>query len=137
MALSANQYGIVYVGLMDGKLQYKRSVAVLVAEAFLPEAADAFDTPIHLDGDKANCRVDNLLWRPYWFARKYHRQFYERISVNRGIEDVATGEWFHNSLEAAARYGLLDRDIGYALGKGLPVWPTQQRFQLTDLRGRF
>jgi hypothetical protein len=86
MRLSHNQYNILYVGLVSGRRQYKRSVAVLVAEAFLPdyERTEPFDTPIHLNGDKADCRAHNLMWRPFWFAVKYHRQF-QRGPHIRGI----------------------------------------------------
>lgn len=141
MRLSENQYGIVYVGFMTrGDKQYKRSVAVLVAEAFLPDydRPEPFDTPIHLDGDKANCRADNLIWRPFWFAVKYHRQFRTGyVHIRTPIEDERTGEQFRDSLEAAATFGLLDRDIRLAIEDGTTVWPTYQRFRIVDAPGRY
>src|SRR5690348_13611375 len=96
MAMSRNQFGIVNVGLVVGRKQYKRSVALLVAEAFLPTwESEVFTSPIHLNGDREDCRAENLMWRPRWFAIKYHRQFRTgRISVRKTLEDVSTGERF-------------------------------------------
>lgn len=137
MRLSVNQFGIVYVGLMDGPTQYKRSVAVLVADAFLPDfdRPDSFDTPIHLDGDKTNCSYDNLKWRPFWFALKYHRQFRSgRIHIRTTIEEEKTGERFRNSMSAAVAYGLLELEVAISTETGEAVWPTYQKFHVVDDR---
>src|SRR4051794_2006535 len=109
MALSRNQYGILYVGLTYGREQFKRSVAVLVADHFLPTfESDAFDTPIHLNGDRSDCRAENLMWRPRDFAIRFHKQFRnDRILVKKTIEDLKTGERFRNSMAVAQRFGLL------------------------------
>jgi hypothetical protein len=132
MALSRNQYGFVYVGLTHGREQLKRSVAVLVAELFLPTwESDAFDTPIHLNGDRSDCRVENLMWRPRDFAIRYHKQFRnDRIAVRATIEDEKTGQRFRNSMAAAQRFGLLDYDIARAIDTRSEVWPTYQRFRI-------
>ena len=132
MALTRNQRGILMVGLVRDGVQYKRSVTVLVADAFLePHKLPAFDTPVNLDGDRTNNEVENLVWRPRWFAVKYAQQFY---SSERGflvpIEDIATGETFPTSWEAATKYGLLDREILTATINHTFVWPTYQRFRV-------
>lgn len=126
------QHGMVQVGLMYDGMQYKRGVALLVARAFLePPALSTFDTPINLDGDRRNNHVSNLMWRPRWFAIKYHRQFYNNVlGFDEPIMDVESGERFHNSLEAATKYGLLDREILTATLNRTYVWPTYQRFRL-------
>lgn len=138
MALSRNQYGILYVGLVQGREQYKRSVAVLVAELFLPTwESDAFDTPIHLNGDRTDCRVENLMWRPRDFAIRYHKQFRnDRVLIKRTIEDEKTGERFRNSKAVAQRFGLLEYDIERAIEMRSPVWPTFQNFRIVADRDR-
>lgn len=139
MALSRNQYGIINVGLVVGRKQYKRSVALLVADAFLPTwESEAFRTPIHLNGDKSDCRAENLMWRPRWFAAKYHRQFKTgRIAVRKSIMDEKTGRVFRNSLAAAQAFGLLDDDIKFAIDRGETVWPTYQTFRVVRDKPRY
>lgn len=127
-----NQSGTVYVGLNRDTIQHKRSVALLVADAFLQRPQDSsFDTPINLDGVRLNNDIENLVWRPRWFAVKYHQQFH---NGSRGfvvpIQDVDTGEWFPNSWEAAVKYGLIDREILIATLNRTYVWPTYQKFSV-------
>ena len=130
MALNENQYGVVQVGLMrDGK-QFHRSVPLLVAKAFLPSVHGPFDTPINMDGDRHNNRLENLTWRPRWFAIKYNRQFrypYEN-PIMSPIVDLKTNEVSENSLECAKRYGLLEQDLVLSILNRTYVWPTYQKF---------
>lgn len=108
-----NQYGLLQVGLMDEGVQRHRSVPLLVAKAFLPELPGPFDTPINLDGDRHNNQVDNLVWRPRWYAVKYNQQFrhpYE-FPINELIMDLKTHEISQNSFDCATRYGLLEEDV--------------------------
>ena len=130
--ITVNQLGIPYVGLTKHFVHYKRAVAPLVARAFLtPPYQAAFDTPINLDGDRLNTGVENLMWRPRWFAVKYHRQFYiDRIGVRSVIEDVETEERFDTSFHAAIRFGLIDLDILRGIYRDEPVWPTLQKFRI-------
>lgn len=133
MALLVNQHGVVSVGLTSNRIQHKRSLALLVAEAFIPRLPqhEAFDTPINLNGDRLDNRVVNLMWRPRWFAVKYFQQFKDPA---RGfvvpIEEVTTGERFANSWEASTKYGLLDREIMIATMNRTYVWPTYQKFRV-------
>lgn len=132
MSLSLNQHGIVQVGLMRNGRQYKRSVTVLVANAFLPKPSglDAFDTPIHLDGDRTNNDVHNMMWRPLWFAVRYHAQFgrSSHMRIVKPIHDLATGKVYQNSFEAAITHGILEREIALSVINGTHVFPTFQRF---------
>lgn len=130
LALNQNQSGLVQVGMVrDGK-QHHRSVPLLVAKAFMPRHTEPFDTPINLDGNRFNNRVDNLRWRPRWFALKYHRQFvFQHLrTLDVPIIDLETEEIFDNSFECARRYGLLENDIVNGILNDEPVWPTHQRF---------
>lgn len=130
----ANQSGTVMVGLCRGSIQHKRSVALLVAQEYLRiKPHPAFDTPINLDGDRFNNSVHNLMWRPRWFALKYHQQF-ERGSalILAPIQDRDSKEWFETSLDAAVKYGLLDTDILTSTINRSVVWPSFQRFRRSN-----
>lgn len=134
ISTTTNQYGYAQVGLVRDGRQYKRGLAVLVAETFLPAPPTHQSiTPINVNGDRTDCSVDNLMWRPRWFAVKYHRQFDEPPrGFRKPIVDVKTGEEFPTSWEAAVKYGLLDREILLATLNRTHVWPTYQEFQLID-----
>lgn len=125
---SQTKAGLVKVGLVSGGVQYTRSVAVLVAEAFVLGRSDIFNTPIHMDGDQTNNRADNLMWRPRWFAWKYFRQFDEPRRGNRAIVDIHSGREYKNLFEAATTHGLLTQDIAKAISLKAPVFPTKQYF---------
>lgn len=132
LSQSQTQWGLMNVGMMRDGIQYHRSVPLLVANAFLPIRPDPFDTPINLDGDRRNNHVDNLVWRPRWFAVKYNRQFrypYHNPIVHP-LVDTKTGEVSSNSFEAAKRYGLLEEDLVISILTRTYVWPTYQEFSL-------
>jgi len=132
LSLNPNQFGVMQVGMMREGEQRHRSVPLLVAKAFIPNPGGAFDTPINLDGDRANNAVENLLWRPRWFAIKYNQQFRMHHShrINTPIVDLKTGEVSENSLECAKRYGLLEDDLILSILNRTYVWPTYQEFGL-------
>lgn len=126
MALTINQRGITYVGLMKDGVQLKRSVAVLTARAYLDIPQHVmFDTVIHLDGDRQNCAAHNLMWRPHHFTINYMRQFREDPAWRMPVYCPETEELFYNSREMATRYGLLERDIVTAMVNEWMVWPTK------------
>lgn len=128
MKISVNGRGIPIVGMMFNGTQYKRSVPVLVAQAFLePPIHESFDSVIHLDADRRNCRASNLMWRPHWFTVRYHRQFKEpaRMKFHTRVYCPETDEWFEDSTHMAMTYGLLDRDIVAAHIHGDMIWPTR------------
>lgn len=128
--------GILYVPLYGGPSKTK-SVKLLVAHAFLDRPDYAMDekvfaTAINKDGDKTNNRVDNLAWRPLWFAVKYSRQFLvpSEIEKKGPVFDTATNQEYENVYAAAVAFGLLFRHVyrsGYA---EVPVFPTQQIFSI-------
>lgn len=134
LELNQNQFATVYVGLFREGTQYHRSVALLVAKAFMPRKFEAYDTPINLDGDRWNNRVDNLVWRPRWFAIRYNQQF--RIPyihpIPTPIKDLKTGEVSENSFACATRYGLLESDLVLSIWNRTYVWPTFQEFGILE-----
>lgn len=136
LVLTENQQGVVKVGLVNpDRKQETRSVALLVAQHHLekPPAAsiDIFDTPINLDGDRHNNQVTNLMWRPRWFAIKYHKQFDEgsRVGYKTPIQVLSTGDIYPNSMAAAIRYGILAEDTVKSVIHNTYVFPTFQKFK--------
>ena len=129
-----NQYGVPYVGLMREWRQCIRSLPRLVATAFLPMPNAIFDTPINLDGDRTNCSVDNLMWRPRWYAIYYVNQFKDRYDhpIDAPVRAIETEEVFEDSLHAACRYGLLEREVVLSVLNHTPTWPTYQMFELAN-----
>lgn len=134
LSLNDNQFGVQQVGLMRGGQQHHRSVPLLVAKTFLMPVAGPFDTPINLDGDRHNNRLENLTWRPRWFAIRYNQQFrhpYEN-PILAPVVDLKSGEVSDNSLECAKRYGLLEKDLVLSILNRTYVWPTYQEFGVFD-----
>lgn len=135
LSQSVNQYGVVMVFLRKNGQQYTRGVAKLVATAFLePHPQPAFDTPIHLDGDRTNSHVRNLAWRPRWFAISYHRQFAQRPPDSDGIPviNTTTGEEFDSHWEVAMKYGALPAEVLLAAHNRTYVFPVYQEFRLLE-----
>lgn len=130
MRLSTNSRGIVIVGMVRNGIQHKRSVAVMVAKNFVLKPREDFTSLINLDGDRYNIAADNLMWRPLWFAQRYHSQFRGIASFTTPIVELKTGEEFVDSWDAAIKYGLLDRDIYNSALYRTYVFPTFQRFRL-------
>lgn len=128
--------GIIYVPLYGGPEKTK-SVKVLVARAFLDHGdldPKVFDTPINKDGDKSNNRVDNLAWRPRWFAVKYSRQFLSPHPNSHvgPVYDKATNAMYDNVYTVAVTFGLLIRHIYRSTYAETPVFPTQQVFSIPN-----
>lgn len=131
--LSINQYGIVKISLYkNGRELVTRSVALLVANAFVEGKTDIFDTPIHIDGDRLNCRADNMMWRPRWFAVQYHRQFDSEdfYKMNVRIVDEDTGQVYESVREACMDLGLYYNDVYRSYIHGEPTRFLRRRFRL-------
>jgi hypothetical protein len=132
--LTKNYQGIIKVNIEHDGVWTTRSVAVLVAKAFVFCDQEEFDTLIHFDGDKSNCHVDNLAWRPRWFAIKYHRQFSNetfnnftgRIAIHKSDES------FIGFKDPSIKYGLLWTSIRKSCIEGGPVFPINQEFFFID-----
>jgi len=135
---SVNQHGIPHVLFVKDRIQYRRTVALLVANAFLPRYReeldnypDHFDTPINLNGDRLDNCVENLMWRPRWFVVKYHQQMKNGPRTNypsRPIMDEDTEEIYSSQWEAATKLGLLEGDIVVAVFNKEAVFPGGYRF---------
>jgi hypothetical protein len=134
LAPKVNQYGVVYVGLMKNGRQRQRSIARLVAYAFLHRRRGPMDTPINKNGDRFDNRVENLAWRPRWYAVKYNHQFrnpYEN-PIQAAIRNIETDESYKDSWDCAISNGLLERDVVLSILNRTYTAITFQRFELLD-----
>ena len=124
--------GHTSVGLMGLEpTNVRRSITRLVADYFMePPPHNAFDTPVHLNGNVPDCHLYNLMWRPRWFAVKFHAQFRDPFYIPDQIADRDTGTVYDNPLHAAQANGLLIDDIMNSLLHETNVWPTNQVFDL-------
>ena len=135
VTVSMNRTGSVYVSLWRDNRANSRSLPLLVASTFLDAPQhESFDAAINLNGVRRDCRAENLMWRPTWFARKYHQQF---RNGQRGFKIpvilLDTGEIFPTSWEAAVKYGLLDSDILARTYNNEKVWPYNYSFRPVDM----
>ena len=132
-----NQVGVPFVMLMkENDKHYSRSLPLLILKTLDPNEGpdDPFDTPINLDGNRMNCELDNLMWRPRWFAIQYHQQFKDpfHTPINAPLRAIDEEEVHSCSLDVAKRYGLLERDVVLSVVNRTYVWPTYQVFEVLD-----
>lgn len=103
-----NKQGVMMVGMMRDGQQHIRSVARLVGNAFVDQEHRTFNTIIHLNGDKEDCRSFNLKWRSRPFALQYHAMLQEdplRISVY--VPQL--GESYGSLRELCTKYGMVEQ----------------------------
>lgn len=133
---SHNQQGHLKVNLVKNGETYTRNVNHIVAKAFLPAPMRPdFISIIHLDGNKENCSAPNLMWRPRYFAIKYHLQFETPLFVQSHVPviDIRTGEKYARIQDAVVKCGLLFTDIMIATHELTYVWPTYQEFRKLEV----
>lgn len=126
-----NLDGTCYVGMARAGKQRRRSLALLVANAFVPKLSGRveFDRPVHLDGDQTNNRATNLVWRPHWFMVAYYRQILTgKIGSDMPVIEKRKLEIFPNTFEAALAYGLLESQVISSATTGTFTFPTFQYF---------
>lgn len=125
MVLSPTQQGDLTVGLVRNGIQYRRSVKVLVAEAFVRGKTVIFDTPVQVDGNKENLHYMNIEWRPRWFAWEYTHQFNNiQPWYHRGpILDVVNNLQYDSVIQASVATASLAKHIYAAIGTNTAVFP--------------
>lgn len=105
-----NLQGIAMASLMRDEVRLTRSVALIVAQAYLrPPLNEAYNSVIHLNGDRGDCSANNLMWRPRWYAIKYHKMF-DVAPINVSVAIEQTGEIFGTLREACMKYGLIEQE---------------------------
>jgi len=108
----------------DGR-RYRRSVKVLVAEAFVEGKDGLFDTPVLLNQVRWDLRAENIVWRPRWFAWRYTRQFQEPRGwhFTTPVLEVFSNTEYDHIFHAATTHGLLCNDIHNSVYNDRRVYP--------------
>lgn len=113
---------------LDG-VQVTRSLSVLVSTAFIPPRSN-WNTPIHLDGDLHNCRVDNLDWRPRWFALRHTEQFRIPLPEYEGpVRDVSSKRVYDDLWSVVFSCGLLYMELVRAIAIKTYVFPNMRTYE--------
>ena len=131
MTYSPTQYGDLTVGMMKNGKQWRRSVKVLVAKAWVPGESLIFDTVINKDSDRRNNHYTNLAWRPRWFAWKYHHQFYAPPTwAHHGPVMCVETQYVYDSIGAVAvEEGVMMDDVRKSITFGTRVFPTGHTYK--------
>lgn len=131
LSRSKNREGISKVAMISDEGRYTtRSVAIIVAKAFIPQDNEAFNAPINCNGDRMDCRAENLLWRPRWHAVHFHRQFHHpgfRRQIR--LENIKTGERYRLLADPCVQYGLRYVDIIMSYTNHEPAFPTWHEYR--------
>jgi hypothetical protein len=109
--------------------QVRRGLALLILSTFLPSPRPDFTTPIHLDGDLMNCRVNNLAWRPRWFAMQHTQQFTQDHGETGAVRNITTGVVYENVWAVVFTFGVLYNDVVKSIVNKTYVFPIMQCFE--------
>lgn len=98
--------GYKQVCLHDNKKQYTRKVARMVGDTFLEKESDDLDIT-YRDGDKLNCRADNLEYctRKELINRTYENGREQTHKMKR-VRCVETGEVYNSIRECSESTGI-------------------------------
>lgn len=133
---SLTRDGAVKITLYKDGEPCTRSLARLVAKAHLynDHDPDVFDTPIHLDNDLRNNHVNNLMWRPRWFATKYQHQYWnENYRTSKvAVVDEQREEVYGSVMDVCQKFGLLFIDVLESCNTGTFVFPTWKTFRFVQ-----
>ena len=136
MAISFTQHKHAKITLTNHQHErHTRSVAQLVADAFVRQPNMLCDQIIVLDGDFSNVRADNLAWRPRWFAWKYTRQLktdqpnhYKNLAVLNTMDNIV----YESIVQAGMSEGLLFDDIWQSTYRRTEVFPHGIIFEIFE-----
>lgn len=136
MSTSVTNHGHPKITLTDDDGErYTRSLALLVAEAFVPGRDHISDQVVVLDGDLNHIEANNLVWRPRWFAWKYTRQLKTEQPMhykNLPVVDVSTDIEYDSIVHAGISLGLLFTSIWRSTYTGHIVYPTDSVFEVLE-----
>lgn len=135
ISVSYNREGVAKVTLVgeDGR-KYCRSLGLLIVNTFTPHHSPLFTNVVHLNGDRTDLRIENLVLRPHWFAVLYNRQFKPgyKVGYNAPIRDRDTGIEYPNSMAVSTTFGVLDREIFVSILNRTYLFPTNQMFEFVE-----
>lgn len=135
MSISYTAHGHAKITLSDGRERKTRSVALLVAQAFVEPPHPVCDHVMVLNGDHHDLRPENLVWRPRHFVWHYSRQFKVPTPLyctTLSVEEVQTGRTWDNIVEASMACGLLMEDVWRSTYSGDPVFPLMTQFRVIE-----
>lgn len=135
MRVSQSNHGHTKVTLQNGRGRFTRSVAQLVAEAFVEAPNLLCDNLMILDGELKNVRADNLAWRPRTFAWKYtHQLKVEQPDhyYHLPVLNTTTNSKYRAIVEAGVMEGLLFDDIWRSTYTGKPTYPYGCVFEIIE-----
>jgi hypothetical protein len=136
MSLSHTIYGHKKITLTayDGT-RHTRSVALLVAVAFVEPPNALCDNVMVLDGNLSNVAASNLVWRPRWFVWKYSRQLKIEQPIhyrNLHVANIDENVEYRSIIHAGMVEGLLFNDIWRSTYMGSKVFPYEHVFEITE-----
>lgn len=139
MQTSLTNFGHVKITLKSeySDARFTRSVATLVAEAFVdkPESNQVCDHVIILDGDFSNIVVDNLAWRPKWFAWKYTHQLKTHQPIyyhNLIVHNKTIDRYYDSVVDAGMMEGMLFDDIWRSTYTAAKLFPYGYTFEISE-----
>jgi hypothetical protein len=139
MRTSRTIFGYVKITLTDFEgRRFTRSVAQLVAEAFIIPPNALCDNVVVLDGDLSNLRAENLVWRPRWYAWQYRHQFGRPQPLhfqNLPVRNTQTQAVYSSVMDAGMAEGLLFIDIWRSTYTGDAIFPYEAVFEVIGERG--
>jgi hypothetical protein len=126
------QQGNLGVTLRRNRERYSRSVSHLVAETFLPDHPSHYNSPLHLNADKLNCQLNNLVWRPRNFTGRYYEQFEWEWFHESAVPllNLTTREEFEGYKEPCVNYGIRAVEIIMSDSNDSKVFPTWHKYRL-------
>lgn len=118
----------------DGGRASTKILSRLVASQFVDGFDETNNTPIHLNGMKNDCRAENLMWRPLWYARLYHDQWagLRPPYIPDPVRNTRTGEVYETARIASQVLGILELDIYNSIFEHTPTRLTGQIYEYVD-----
>lgn len=136
MSTTPNNYGHVRISLTKSpRDRYTRSVAQMVAEAFVEPPNLLCDCVVVLDGDLTNLVAENLVWRSESFAWKYTHQLKTPQPLhyrNLSVMNLNTRIEYGSVIETGMTEGLLFDDIWRSTYNHDPIYPYGHVFEVTE-----
>lgn len=136
MRVSPTNHGHQKISLLgrDG-IRHTRSVAVLVADAFVDRPSPMCDHVIVKDGNLSNVSASNLAWRPRGFSWEYTHQLKVQQPLhycNLRVTNLMANVEYTSIVHAGMVEGLLFKDIWRSTYSGSHVYPYGHVFEISE-----
>jgi len=117
VAVNKQGFPVILLTNKPDPTRYLRQVNKLVALAFLPEPQNTeyadFNSVWHIDGNLANCNVENLKWetRPHVLEwNDMHRRGKPKLKTPQ-VKNNNTGELYESAYHCGISEGILESEI--------------------------